>query len=353
MRWPLRLYNSEEIDAAGLILAQDETEANEAQAGDFIHARAVVSNFRGIHHMPLNTFQTTLREKASVFDNAVVAQRIKRMPAIRFKLKKRTEKPIALSAMQDIGGCRAVLGTHSEVDRLCKKYLNSSLKHKLIQHDDYISMPKFSGYRGVHLVYQYKSDKKETYNGLKIELQFRTQIQHAWATAVEIVGFFRRELLKSSEGDHAWKQFFKLMAAELAFEEGATFGIPGISTDRNLIRSELKRCAEHLDAMNYLNSVGNGVSQIKETDVLDAHYFLLELDPTTRQLNITGYKFQARELANLAYEDVERSILGSTGHERDAVLVSASSFAELKKAYVNYFLDMSRFISLAEEAVLG
>jgi ppGpp synthetase/RelA/SpoT-type nucleotidyltranferase len=349
MRWPGRLYSTEEVDEAGRMLTREENAYDEQYAPEFVHARMVVNNFRGIHNMPLNTFQTTLRDKASAFTGSIVAQRVKRLPAIRFKLRKRTRNPITLSQMQDIGGCRAVLGSLSDVEKLCKKYLQSDLKHKLITQDDYIRQPKASGYRGIHLVYSYFSDRKETYNGLKIELQFRTQIQHAWATAVEVVGFFRRELLKSSQGDHAWKQFFKLMAAELAFEENSPAAIPGMSENRDEIRGELRRCVDHLDAMNYLRSVGNGVSQITEIEVSGAHYFLLELEPSTRQLKITGYKFKARQLANLAYEDVERSILGSS--ERDAVLVSAKSVNELKKAYVNYFLDMSRFISLTENAL--
>ena len=51
--------------------------------------------------------------------------------------------------------------------------------------DDYITTPKDSGYRGVHLIYRYYSDKNETFNGLKIEVQIRTALQHAWATAVD------------------------------------------------------------------------------------------------------------------------------------------------------------------------
>jgi DNA-binding CsgD family transcriptional regulator len=61
-------------------------------------------------------------------------------------------------------------------------YKQSDLKHKLLPIDDYIIKPRSSGYRGVHLIYSYFSDKNETYNGLKVELQFRSPLQHAWAT---------------------------------------------------------------------------------------------------------------------------------------------------------------------------
>jgi hypothetical protein len=38
------------------------------------------------------------------------------------------------------------------------------------------------------------------YNDLKIEMQLRSQYQHAWATAVETVGTFIGQALKSSIG---------------------------------------------------------------------------------------------------------------------------------------------------------
>src|SRR5207302_8279910 len=139
----------------------------------------------------------------------------------------------------------------------------------------------------IHLIYCYKSDKKDTYNGLKIEMQLRSQLQHAWATAVEIVGFFRKELLKSSEGNIIWKQFFKLAAAEIAFEENAPFGIPGIPADRNKVRDQLKRVVEKLDALNYLQTLGQGVHKVHEVNTGGAHYFLLELDVQEKSLKIT------------------------------------------------------------------
>ena len=43
------------------------------------------------------------------------------------------------------------------------------------------------------MVYQYKSDRIETYNrNMLIEIQFRTHLQHIWATAVETMGLFDR-----------------------------------------------------------------------------------------------------------------------------------------------------------------
>ena len=44
-------------------------------------------------------------------------------------------------------------------------------------------------YRGLHLVHSYHSDRTDTYNDLRIETKVRSRLRHAWATAVEAVGF--------------------------------------------------------------------------------------------------------------------------------------------------------------------
>jgi hypothetical protein len=65
-------------------------------------------------------------------------------------------------------------------------------------------------------------------------------------------------------------------------------------------------------------------------------------------LKITGYRLNARQKATWDYGQVEKAILGY--REREAVLVSARSMADLKRAYINYFLDLRRFIEVAEKA---
>jgi len=85
-----------------------------------------------------------------------------------------------------------------------------------------------------------------------------------------------------------------------------------------------------------------------EADIPGSHYFLLELDTSTRRLKITGYRLSARQRATWYYAQIEKAIIGS--QEREAVLVSAQSMADLRRAYINYFLDMSRFIEIAEAA---
>ena len=146
MAWAIPEYSREEVDRAGKAFA------GLTDPDEFDRALAIINNWRASHYFPLNTFATTLRRKAEHFPNAVVSQRIKRLRAIHYKLQ-RTKKPIVLSKMQDIGGCRVVLGHISQVEKFVKEYENSDLKHKIIHQDNYIAVPKRSGYRGIHLIY--------------------------------------------------------------------------------------------------------------------------------------------------------------------------------------------------------
>lgn len=114
----------------------------------------------------------TVRQRAlNVNQNAVVAERRKRLPTIIDKLKR--HPTMSVTTMQDLGGCRVVFETVAEVDELVAILVNSPrTKNRVQKVHDYLRDgpgPRSSGYRGVHLVYEYGASKKE-YHGLRIEL---------------------------------------------------------------------------------------------------------------------------------------------------------------------------------------
>ena len=124
---------------------------------------------------------------------------------------------MSLSRMQDIGGLRAVVSTLPHLKKLHDEYKKIGFSHKLISEYNYVEAPKPSGYRSIHLVYKYKLRNESPYDGLQLELQFRTRLQHAWATAVETVGTFLEQSLKSSEGPDEWLNFFSLVSRKNYF----------------------------------------------------------------------------------------------------------------------------------------
>lgn len=53
---------------------------------------------------------------------------------------------MSLWTMQDLGGCRFIVPTVSDVYTYANKYKNSRIRHKFVNSYDYISTPKKSGY---------------------------------------------------------------------------------------------------------------------------------------------------------------------------------------------------------------
>jgi hypothetical protein len=340
MEWAKSQFSKAEIDAAGRTLANRKSLVDELS-----RAFTVINNWRAAHGFPLNTFQCTLRVKARQVDplQAVVAQRLKRMSSIYAKLSRMTR--LSLSEMQDIGGCRAIVGTVEQTRLLVELYKKGHIKHELDHEDDYITKPKSSGYRGVHLIYRYYSDKKDTYNGQKIELQLRSRFQHAWATAVETVGVLTDQALKISWGKKDWLRFFALMATDLALRE-KTEPVPDTPTDKRQLRAELKEYARQLDVEGRLRTFAVALHETEE-GVANATYFLLRLNPKTQELTVRGYTLRERAQASADYLETEKEIRKSGA---DAVLVSAESLDALRRAYPNYFLDTHLFAEMVSRA---
>jgi RelA/SpoT family protein len=343
MDWVSPQYSRRKVDTAGEIFASDLPEYDE-----FNDALSIINNWRSSHSRPLYTFRLGLRRHAEKVDqNALVAQRIKRLSSIYLKLS--LSPNMKLSQMQDIGGCRAVVGSVAEVTQLVKRYKASDIKHKLLSEDDYIKTPKTSGYRSYHLIYKYFSDKKATHNGLRIEVQIRSQLQHAWATAVETVGTFVRQALKSSQGEADWLRFFALMGTALAIREDCP-RVPGTPDDNKELQIALQSYAERLDVTRRLRAYGEALKTVDQMEVADADYYLLELDPEAMTVKVFGYKQGELGKASSDYLAIEKQ---SRGTGTDAVLVSVESMASLRRAYPNYFLDTAKFVEAVNLAIDG
>jgi hypothetical protein len=342
MAWTEPQYSKGQIDRAGQTLITPH-----ASYADIYEALAVVNNWRSSHSFPLNTLQVGLRQRARQVDaEALVAQRIKRLTSIEAKLSR--FRTIRLSQMQDIGGCRAVVRTVAHVRQLAQLHRMSGMKHKLLRVDDYLEAPQASGYRGIHLIYRYYSDRSETYNGLQVEIQLRSLLEHAWATAVETVGTFLKQALKSSQGHAEWLRFFALMGSALALRE-RTAVVPDTPVSREELFTELRQKAEELDVERRLEAYGNALQTLEEQSVANAHFFLLALDPAADTITIRGFRKSELDEATKTYLDVERSLDSATGAE--AVLVSVDSIAALKRAYPNYFLDTQAFLGAVRRAL--
>jgi hypothetical protein len=343
-QWQYPDHDRRTVNTAGAILISPDGHAVAEQE----HALIVINNWRSSHGFPLNTLKMGLLSKAqSISGRPLVAQRLKRLSSIAAKLQRYPS--MRLSQMQDIAGCRAIVSSVAKVDDLVRLHKTSRMKHKLSHEDDYIRQPKPSGYRGIHLIYKYYSDRNETFNDLKVEIQIRSLPQHIWATAVETVGTFVRQALKSSQGERDWLRFFSLMGTAIAMREKSPL-VPGTPDNRGVLREEIVEYERRLDALNHLSLYATACDAPEIAGETNAHYFLIELDPKKKRLRVTGYRTENLQRATDDYIIAERTALtGSAG--RDAVLVSVDSFKALKRAYPNYFLDTHRFIEEVKHAV--
>src|SRR5262245_28004573 len=120
MAWSIPQFSRVQVDTAGEELVYlDDLGTFDSEKYD--KALAIINNWRSSHSRPLQIMKMTLLRRAqAVHGEALIAQRIKRIPAIRLKLK--TNPGMKLSRMHDIGGCRAVMPFVPQVEQLVNHY---------------------------------------------------------------------------------------------------------------------------------------------------------------------------------------------------------------------------------------
>lgn len=303
----------------------------------------LANNWRACHAYPINTFQATLRKKLKSFsDEIIVAQRLKRMPTIIDKLKR--FENMQLTTMQDIAGIRAIMNKASNVTKLVSLYKeNKNFPHELVDEYDYISNPRnVDGYRSYHLIYKYNNKLNPTYDGLRVEMQFRTRLQHIWATAVETMGTFLGQALKSKQGDQEWLDFFAAVSSAFSFLEGTPqvprFGHLNKKETIDLV-SRMEKELGALEKMKNFSIVINSIGPSKSYT-----YHLLVLNSLEHNIQVFTYDRENFEKALNDYAKFESDAAKGSGLE--PVLVSAGPMDNLRKAYPNLFLDISEFESV-------
>lgn len=152
-----------QVDRAGKVLRR-ALRGDEVDWSKIESALETLSAFRALHQRPLTTANMGLRSmvKTERCVKPEVSQRLKRVPTIIDKLRR--HPTMALSRLQDLGGCRAVLSSVGEIARVQERLTAAG---RVVDTYDYIAHPKPDGYRGVHVVV--------LYHGRQIEVQLRTQ----------------------------------------------------------------------------------------------------------------------------------------------------------------------------------
>ena len=353
-------YPRSRVDAAGDTLIRIDNPTSHEEEDELEEALVVINNWRSSHRYPLNAMQVTLRGRAKEVDsNVIVPQRLKRMPAIEAKL--RLHEGMKLSRMHDIGGCRAILKDVRAIRKVVRKCEIAAAKSphrraRLVRKYDYLDGtnpgPKSDGYRGVHIVYQYRSDSAEltVYNGLRIEVQLRSRLQHAFATAVETASIFTKQPIKSIKAnlvDERWRRFFALMGGALALREGTT-AVPGVPEDTKELASELRSISSELNVEPILSGWGETVEQLSGHPA-DATAFLLLLDAEAKTTQVIGYTEADVPKTDEEYLRIEKAFKNKPTQQ--VVWVRAESIDALRIGYPNFYLDTKAFIEAMKQAM--
>lgn len=326
--WVEPAFSRSQVDRAGRILASMEGTDQEIE-----HAFEVFTNWRASHGYPLNTAQVVLRNRAGrVAATRLISQRHKRELSIVRKLQR--SQSMRLSQMQDIAGCRAVLSTIRQVSAVRSYYANSI-------RDDYILNPPVSGYRSIHAVSRYEGKTQTAFDGLYVETQLRTALQHAWATAVETVDTFTGSDLKSGFGDPVWRRLFALISSAFAIQEGCPT-VPDTPGAIEMIKSEACELESMLGLMDRLRTWHRTSEVVRDPRFRFKKYLIIEQWPSTGIVKLHTYGADQFEEASRRYSQLEQVV--TTENRLQVVMASADSLPALRRAYPNLFVDPTEFL---------
>ncbi|MDP2750975.1 MAG: RelA/SpoT domain-containing protein [Nanoarchaeota archaeon] len=308
---------------------------NDSQTSEDIQ---VFEDWRSAHRAVLNSFQAILRIRTKGMPISV-AQRHKRKSTILNKLKRYPD--MQLARMDDIAGCRLIFQSIDELNSFRKEFHKAKFNHILkndVDKYDYIKKPKATGYRGIHDIYEYnvKSEQGKHLKGLSIEIQYRTMIQHSWATAVELIGFITESQPKFQQGDKRYEVTMAHASEIIArAHEGMIGPLPDLD-DKNLVELFRKQEKE----LNLIRTLRG----IEATDIIKSKKKnAILIFSNLNELIIKTYESAPEALRELF--KLEKEMPGA-----DIVLVRADSNDEIRLAYKNYFSDAHDFLRLIDEA---
>lgn len=239
-----------------------------------------------------------------------------------------------------MAGCRLIFPDIASLDKFRAKFHKARFHHKRkneLNKYNYIARPKSTGYRGIHDVYSYdvNSLMGKHLKGLLVEIQYRTAVQHAWATAVEVIGFITENQPKFEKGDDRFNHAMALASEILSRAHENKVGPFPDKTDIEVVQEFLALDGE-LNLLNMLRGLNTASAEVSanRNSILIFH--------ESGELEVRTYRSATEALAALF--ELEKELPGT-----DVVLVKADTSEEVRFAFKNYFSDARDFIHLVED----
>ena len=317
----------------------------------------LVDQWRASHGYVINTFQAWLKGQIGKKSYYVeFAQRLKRRKTVIDKSQRvdRNGKNLIadVSTMHDFAGCRMIFENLDDLNDF-RNHIHSpsvtrNVQHKLRHHPDkynYIETPKSTGYRGIHDVYRHfprgteRDEQKKPWDGLFVELQYRTRAQHAWATAVEISDLLDGERTKFELDTSERGRFFAIASEIIARrQEGLIRAFFNTSTED--LQKDLQSLERKMSILQRLELL----KQFEDEDSLQKHNVLniYRKPDGTFGLDVIPFKTAGPAIEKAtALETSETSL--------NAVYVRSDNPKQLRSAYRNYFYDPVDFVKIIQE----
>ena len=321
----------------------------------------VAQQWRAQHVKPSQKCFGVLLDAVSSIPNAVCTYRLKRFSSIMNKLR-RPGTHFELGALDDIGGCRVIVDSPSQVDQVVL-VLKSNLDFKGRNPEkDYIREPQKSGYRSHHL-FAVVEDEGARY---RVEIQVRTRLEHYWATAVEAMSeiyghdYKSPPLPKEEESmDAERREFLTAVSALFALREGTSPvpGSEGLAANDVIRRLKSLSCLDQL--MIDLRASADSVFQPDAIDDGGGGLFLLEFSRENQNLDVERFAVSELRDALRRYDSLERDIEGFTREKRNCidgggaydnvVLSYAQNPEQLSVAYPNYSANVNLFTDMLKQ----
>ena len=260
-----------------------------------------------------------------------------------------------MTQLQDIGGLRIVVDQNSDVDRLIE-YITNKLKQQtsigVKRIVDYRQKGRDdSGYRAAHIIMER--------DGVSLELQIRSRIQHYWAELIERTSVIYGNVIKELEGDKIVIDYFKELSNLFYLIETGQHPDSNQRIDIERRRIEAESIINESDTRNILSGyVNEGLVKTlvdKERRIGESNFnnwvFIFNwnqgifVDWTIVGLN--------PDEAIKSYVEYENNYPADKGFE--VVLVGTSSVANVRETHSHYFglAQRTNILETLNESIVG
>jgi ppGpp synthetase/RelA/SpoT-type nucleotidyltranferase len=318
------------IDKSGLALAR----AKYKDEVDFIELEEAFDEYRKSHLKPLSETTLEIQRMLGNFGTKYyIAQRLKRKPQIIRKLNRLS---VRLTQLQDIGGSRIIVPKNNDVDTIFS-FLESKSKNgagfSIERVVDYREKGRDdTGYRSLHVIMER--------DGVNLELQIRSRIQHYWAESIERTSVIYGHHLKEKEGAPEVIDYFKNLSDVFYEIESGREPSASQRIQIDALRQSCEQIISHSDTHKVFDSfVNEGVIKTlteKETrNPSGLNNWILIFDWNQGAFVSWDIVGQDPDDAVSTYVHYENMYPADQGFE--VVLIGSSEVATVRQTHSHYF----------------